>query len=72
MELQKKFYNFILAYWKLIKKYTPPPKQSDDCWDVLAEEATQLSKQYEDGSKESKLFTKLIVDWLNYLGEYEK
>lgn len=69
MDLQKKIYNFILEYWKLIKKYTPPPKQDNNAmWDAIVNEATELSKKHEDGSKEAFFFRKLIVDWLEYIG----
>lgn len=72
MDLQKKIYNFILEYWKLVKKYAPPPKQTDlDGWDKVVDESDALFKKYDDGSKESKFFRQLIVVWLEYVGKYE-
>lgn len=72
MDLQRKIYNFILEYWKLVKKYTPPPKQTDlDAWDAVIDETDALFKKHDDGSKESKFFRQLIVVWLEYVGKYE-
>lgn len=72
MELQKKIYNFILEYWKLVKKYTPPPKQSDNkVWDDIVKEADDLCQKYNDGSKEAVFFRRLVVEWMDYVGRYE-
>ena len=73
MELQKKIYNFILEYWKMVKKYTPPPKQADTkAWDAIVDEADALAKKYDDGTRESKFFRTLIVEWLAYIGKVEE
>ena len=57
MELQKKIYNFILDYWKLIKAYTPKPADDDiDRWDKLVEDAGKLSDKYKDDSREYQFF----------------
>lgn len=69
MELQKKIYNFILDFWKLIKKYTPRPKQSEQkVWDAITDEVEQLNKKHDDKSPESVMFRKMIIVWLDYIG----
>lgn len=70
MELQKKIYNFILDYWKLIKAYTPKPKDDDiAAWDKLVEDADALHKKYKDDTKEYQFFKGMIVLWLRYVGK---
>ena len=69
MELQKKIYNFILDFWKLVKKYTPPPKQEDQkAWDTLVNESTELVHKHETGTREDKFFRELVFVWFDYIG----
>ena len=74
MDLQKKIYNFILDFWKLIKKYTPRPKQSEQkVWNELTNEAEKLIQKHNDGSPEWVMFKKMMVVWLDYTGgKYDK
>ena len=75
MDLQKKIYNFILDYWKLIKAYTPKPDINDTkTWDELVAEAEKMLKKYDDGSKEYKFFKALVFTWFDYMGKgnYQK
>lgn len=70
MELQKKIYNFILDYWKLIKAYTPKPKDDDIAtWDKLLEDTENLYKKYKDDTKEYQFFKDLIILFWRYLGK---
>ena len=70
MDLQKKIYNFILDYWKLVKKYTPRPKDEDiTTWEQMIDDVDELSKKYKDGSREYDFFKGLIVLWLRYVGK---
>lgn len=69
----KVIYDFISDFWKIIKKYAELP-DNDDEWEHLIYEAGELDKKYNKagGSPESRLFTRLIVDWMEYLNEREK
>lgn len=70
MELQKKIYNFILDFWKLVKQYTPRPDKDDIAtWDKLTDESTKMLKRYEDGTKEYKFFKSLLFAWFDYIGK---
>ena len=70
MDLQKKIYNFILDYWKLIKKYTPKPKEDDmAAWDRLVEDTDKLYEKYKGDTRESLFFKDLILLWLRYVGK---
>ena len=69
MELQKKIYNFILDYWKLVKSYTPYPKKEDTAaWDKLINDSEAVLKKHSDGSPEDKFFKGLIFAWFDYIG----
>jgi hypothetical protein len=70
MELQKKIYNFILDYWKLIKAWTPRPDDNDlDKWEKILEDVDKVNKKYMDGSKEYEFFKRLLLTWLEYMGK---
>lgn len=69
MDLQKKIYNFILDYWKLIKEYTPRPAEDDFArWEKILEDEAKLRKKYEDDSKEYQFFKNMLFLWLRYMG----
>ena len=70
MDLQKKIYNYILDFWKLIKLYTPAPDKDDIAkWDKLTEDAGTMLKKYEDGTREYKFFKNLLFAWFDYIGK---
>lgn len=70
MDLQKKIYNFILDFWKLIKLYTPYPKKEDiKAWDKLVDDSTGMLKKYDDGSREYVFFKNLVFAWFDYIGK---
>lgn len=70
MELQKKIYNFILDYWKLIKAWTPRPDDNDlDKWEKILEDVDKVNKKYMDDSKEYEFFKRLLLTWLEYMGK---
>lgn len=72
MDLQKKIYNFILDYWKLIKEYTPRPAEDDDArWEKILEDVEKLNKKYEDDTREYIFFKNLMLLWLKYIGREE-
>ena len=68
MDLQKKIYNFILDFWKLIKRYTPRPKQEDQkVFAEITDEIEKLNKAHDDKSPEAQMFKKMMVVWMDYL-----
>lgn len=70
MELQKKIYNFILDFWKLVKTYTPPPKQENiPKWDELMAEADDVLKKHKTKTKEDTFFKALMFAWFDYIGK---
>lgn len=70
MDLQRKIYNYILDFWKLIKQYTPYPSKDDiSAWDKLQDDAGEMLKKYEDGTKEYKFFKSLLFTWFDYIGK---
>ena len=70
MELQKKLYGFLYEYWKLVKRYTPYPSNDDiEAWDKLIEEASDMLKQFNDGSREYDYFKALLFTWFDYIGK---
>lgn len=72
MELQKKIYNFILDYWKLIKEYTPRPAEDDtERWEKILEDVDALGKKYKDDSREYQFFYQMLFLWLRYMGREE-
>lgn len=68
MDLQKKIYNFILDYWKLIKEYTPRPAEDSEKWEKILEDVDKLGKKYKDDSREYQFFYQLLFLWLRYMG----
>lgn len=70
MELQKKIYNFILDFWKLIKFYTPYPKKDDvKAWDKLIADSESVIKKHSTGTAEDKFFKDLVFAWFDYIGK---
>ena len=70
-ERTKAIYKFISDFWQLIKKYIELPN-TDEEWDTLTDEASELSKKHKAGdTPESQFFNKCIVDWLEYLNKRE-
>lgn len=68
MDLQKKIYNFILDYWKLIKQYTPRPEEDSDKWEKILDDVDKLSNKYKDETREYLFFKNMLLLWLNYMG----
>lgn len=70
MDLQRKLYNFIYEYWKLVKQYTPyPSNENIEAWDKLIEEAGAMLNRYNDGSIEYSFFKGLVFAWFDYIGK---
>lgn len=70
MELQKKIYNYILDFWKLIKQYTPYPNKDDtEAWIKLIKDSEEMLKKHESGTKEDKFFRELLFTWFDYIGK---
>lgn len=72
MEEAKQIYNFILAFWKLVKKYTynPPTKQED--WDKLLSEGEQLKRDHNTDLGSDIFHKAVILAWYDYLNYKEK
>lgn len=70
MELQKKIYNFILDFWKLVKKYTPKPNVDDiKVWDELLAESKEMLEKHKDDTPEYQLFKEWLFVWFDYIGK---
>ena len=69
MDLQKKIYNFILDFWKLVKFYTPAPPRDDIAkWDELLDQSLKMIDKHKTGTKEDKLFKDIVFAWHDYVG----
>lgn len=72
MKETKQIYDFILAFWRLVKKYTENPPVNDDDWEGLLQEGEQLRKVH-NTSEAADVFVKgLIIAWYDYLSFKDK
>lgn len=68
----KQIYDIILAFWRLVKKYTENPPASQNEWDCLTDEAEKLRKD-RNSSEEADVFIKgMIIAWYDYLSFKDK
>lgn len=68
----KQIYDFILAFWRLVKKYTENPPVNEDDWDRLVEEGEQLRKDHNTDEGADIFHKGVIVSWYEYLAYKEK
>ena len=73
MDRVYKIYDFVKAFWQIIKKHIDiPANDNNDAWDRITDEATALINKYRDGSVEGEFCKKMVFVWLEYLHERNK
>ena len=68
----KQIYDFILAFWRLVKKYTEHPPASIEDWDRLTDDAETLRKDHNTDEGMNIFHKGIILAWLDHLNYKEK
>lgn len=72
MEEAKQIYDFILEFWRLVKKYVEHPPINQEDWDWLIQEGEQLRRDHNTDEGSDILHKGMILAWYDYLAYKEK
>ena len=69
---KKEIYDFINKFWKFIKGNEIPSQNEDEAWDVVVNNASEVTKEYQGKEPMHKLFRLWMVAYLEYMSTVSK